>query len=817
MRNILLCCFAIASLNLQAQVKGRVTDAQSGSPLPYATVSLFSATDSLLLDGAITDDAGLFTIDAKPASYFAKVEFLAYEAIFIEKIEVKKAPLDLGSIKLKPSSTLLNEVVVEAEKSTMQMGLDKRVFNVGKDLANAGGNAAELLSNIPSVQVDVEGNVSLRGSANVRILIDGKPSGLVSVNGSGGLQQLQGSLIERVEIITNPSARYEAEGVGGIINIILKKEQRNGFNGSVDLVAGHPSNLGLALNVNYRHDRLNFFINYGITRRTSPGDGSLFQKNFPGDTLFGYNQTRESDQVVFAQNARAGLDFYLNPKNTLTASYSLRRTDGDRTVDMTFRDFAGTESNIVNIFTRRQAEFEREPYSEYALAYKKTFDKKGQEFIAEVRVLDYWESSDQDYTEKFYDTDFNPSGQPDRLQNSYNYESERQYLVQADYVQPIGKEGKVEGGLRSSMRDMDNDFLLQEQVNGVWETLPGFDDRFLYLENIHAAYGIFGNRIGNFGYQAGLRAELTGISTELVESKQLNERNYANFFPSAHLTYELPKENAMQVSYSRRIRRPRYNDLSPFITYSDERNFWSGNPDLNPEFTDAYELGHIKYFEQGNLSSSIYYRYTTGKIERIRRVDDEGIAATRPENLSTEDAFGLEFTSAYNPAKWVKLDGNFNFFRSITDGGNLNADFQADTYSWFARITSRFTFWKNTDLQVRGNYEAKMQTTQGYRKPLAYLDLALSQDLLKNNATITLNVSDVFNSRRHRHVTEGATFYTYNDGQSRTRQINLTFSYRLHQQKRRSRCLRKGRGSWGWQLKSCPRLAHIQLKRVFLS
>lgn len=794
MKSCFITIFTISCLYLQAQVSGKVTDSQTGSPLPYATISLFSKSDSLLVDGTISDDNGGFSIDAKPGSYFAKIEFLAYEHSFVDKIELKKAPIDIGNIALAPEATQLNEVVVQAEKSTMQMSLDKRVFNVGKDLANAGGNAAELLSNIPSVQVDVEGNVSLRGSANVRILIDGKPSGLVSVNGSGGLQQLQGSLIERVEVVTNPSARYEAEGVGGIINIVLKKEQRNGFNGSVDLVAGQPKNYGLALNVNYRHDRLNFFINYGINYRTSPGDGSIYQLSFPSDTVFGYRQTRESNQNVFAQNARAGLDYYFNSKNILTAAYSLRRTDGDRFVDMTFRDFSGTPDNLTGIFTRRQAEFEREPYSEYALSYKKTFDRKDQEFTAEVRVLDYWESSDQDYTEKFYDTNFQPTGEPDRLQYSYNYESERQYLFQADYLQPFGKEGKVEGGFRSSLRDMDNDFILAELTNNVWDTLPGFDDRFIYLENIHAAYGIYGNKMGKIGYQVGLRAELTDIKTELVEADSVNARNYSNLFPSAHLTYELPSENAMQLSYSRRVRRPRYNELSPFITYSDERNFWSGNPNLNPEFTDAYELGHIKYFEQGSLSSSMYYRHTKGKIERIRRVDEEGIAATRPENLSTEDAFGLEFTTAYNPFKWWKLDGNFNFFRSITDGGNLGADFQADTYSWFARLTSRFTFWKNTDLQLRGQYEAKQQTTQGYRKPMAYLDLAISRDILKNNATLTLNVSDLFNSRRHRHVSEGETFYTYNDGQWRRRQVNLTFSYRLHQQKKKKSVFEEGEG-----------------------
>ncbi|MCF8281526.1 MAG: outer membrane beta-barrel family protein, partial [Bacteroidales bacterium] len=269
-------------------------------------------------------------------------------------------------------------------------------------------------------------------------------------------------------------------------------------------------------------------------------------------------------------------------------------------------------------------------------------------------------------------------------------------------------------------------------------------------------------------------------------------RDYKNLFPSAHLTYDLPNDNAVQVSYSRRVRRPRYRDLSPFVTYSDDRNYWSGNPDLSPEYTDAYELGHIKYFEQGSLSSSMYYRHTTGKIERIRRVDEAGNAATRPENLSTEDAFGLEFTAAYDLTKWWKIDGNFNFFRSITDGGNLGASFQADAYNWFTRFTTRFTFWKNTDLQLRGNYEAKEQTTQGYRKPNWFLDLAMSQDILKKNATLTLNIRDLFNTRRHQHVSEGATFYTESDWQWRRRQVNLTFSYRLHQQKKKGGGMEEG-------------------------
>jgi outer membrane receptor protein involved in Fe transport len=782
---LLLLLLLFSSPLLSQTLRGKITDARSGEPLPYATISLFSAADSSLVDGTSSEENGTFLLTTRAGRYFARIEFLSCEPALINDIVLEKTTLDLGTIALQPTAATLDEVVVQAERSTMQLSLDKRVFNVGKDLANAGGNAAELLSNIPSIQVDVEGNVSLRGSGNVRILIDGKPSGLVSMSGSSGLQQLQGNLVERVEIITNPGARYEAEGVGGIINIILKKERKNGLNGAFDLITGHPDNFGIAANLNYRREKLNFFLNYGIAYRRSPGDGSVFQRSFPGDTTFLYRQTNTRDNEGLNQNIRGGLDFFLNSSNTFTAAYTWRRSDGIRIMNIRYTDFIFNENTPTAISTRRQDEKETEPNSELALSHKKKFKGEGHELLTEIRIIDYWEDSDQDFTEQYFLPDGSASGKADLLQNSYNYETERQYLLQADYVYPFSKDGKIEFGLRSSFRDMDNDFRVTELVNDVWQPLPGLKNRFLYDENIHGAYGSFGHKSGRFSYQLGLRAELTDVTTELVETKQVNPRDYANLFPSAHFTYDLPRENAVQLSYSRRVRRPQYYDLSPFVTYSDNRNYWGGNPDLDPEFTHAFETGHIKYLENGSLSSSVYYRYTTGKIERIRRVDAEGNAATRPENLSNEHAFGLDCTAAWTPLDWWKLDGNVNFFRAITDGGNLGTTFSRDTYSWFGRLTSRFTFFKNTDLQLRGNYEAKQRIPQGIRKPFYFLDVALSRDVLKKNGTITLNVSDVFNSRRYRTVAEGDTFYTYTDFQWRRRQVNLTFSYRLHQQKKK--------------------------------
>ena len=497
----------------------------------------------------------------------------------------------------------------------MELALDKKIFNVGKDLANAGGTASDILSNIPSVSVDGEGNVKLRGSDNVRILIDGKPSGLVSFKGGAGLQQLQGSLVDKVEVITNPSARYEAEGMSGIINIVLKKDRRQGFNGSFDLIAGNPDNFGAGANVNYRKDKINFFLNYALAYRLQPGRSKTYQEVYDGPTTRILEQTNKGRMRAANNSINGGLDYYFDDKNIFTASYLWRRSDARRITDNNYKDYINSLSNLYNTTDRQQDETEDEPNSEYALSYKRSFEKKGHELLIDARYLDYWEHSDQTFTQKSVFADGIINKVNSRTQKSLNDETEKQWLFSADYVQPFGKEGKYELGVRSSFRDMSNDFFVTEQDSmGIYLPLDSLNNNFLYDENINAAYAIIGNKIKRFSYQFGLRAEQTDIKTTLAQTNESNPRNYANLFPSAHFTYKLANENSLQISYSRRVRRPRYNDLSPFVTFSDNRNFFSGNPDLNPEFTDAYDLGHVKFFEKGSFASSLYYRYTTGKL-----------------------------------------------------------------------------------------------------------------------------------------------------------------------------------------------------------
>lgn len=775
-----------AQAGRKAVVKGKILDSLSSAPLAFASIRIFDADDKKLVNGTITSESGEFAIDVPFGNYYAEIEFMGYQSHTSKRFVVGdgNTQFNLGSITLSASVNTLDEVVVQAEKSSMELSLDKKIFNVGKDLANAGGTASDILMNIPSVQVDPEGGIRLRGSSNVRILIDGKPSGLVSFKGGSGLQQLQASMIERVEVITNPSARYEAEGMAGIINIVLRKERNQGFNASFELITGAPANFGGAANLNYRHKKVNFFINYGIAYRVQPGDGTLYQEVYDDGNTSYLKQRNEGTITGFNNNIRGGIDFYFTENSILTGSYLFRRSDATRATDIRYELFKNELSSLDSLETRRQDEEETEPNSEYSLIYKKSFGEKDHEFIAEVKYLDNWESSYQLFTHKYFGEDGNEDNSRGTLERSLNDEYEKQLLLQVDYIRPFADGGKLETGLRSSSREMVNDFVVGRQdPAGTFIPLAGLDNVFLYDENIHAAYGILAKKGSRLSYQAGLRAEYTDVKTTLQETNEVNPRKYANLFPSVHITYNLAKENAIQGSYSRRVRRPFYNDLSPFMTLSDSRNFFSGNPDLDPEFSNAFEVGHIKYFEKGSFTSAVYHRSTRGKIERIRTVDAEGNSTTFPQNLKSEEASGAEFTSEFSIRPWWKFDVNLNFFYAEIDATNISSTYDATTYSWFARQTSRFLLPHNLDIQLRGNYEAPQKTAQGKRLALYYVDFSLSKDVFKGNGTIHFNVLDVFNTRRMRSVTEGVNFYTEGDSQFRKRQLNLTLAYRIRQSK----------------------------------
>ncbi len=777
-------------------ISGQVLDSESSNPLEFATISIYSKKDDKVVSGGITDESGKFSIESKPGPQYAIVEFIAYKATKIESIEINRETrsADLGIINLQADAEILNEVEVTAEKSSMQMSLDRRIFNVGKDLANRGGTALDILDNVPSVTVDIDGGIELRGSANVRMLIDGKPSGIIGVGGTNGLRTIPANMIERVEVITNPSAKYEAEGMSGIINIVLKKNQKSGFNGSVDLTAGYPYTAGIAANLNYRKDKFNFFINYGLMYRENPGSGFRNQDFLnSSDTLEISRQKRNHVRSGLSNTVRFGADYYFTEQSVLTTSFQYKTAEEDNSSTISYDDFLVNEDFQILNTIRTDAEVEQEDKIEYALTYTKKYKERNHEFVADFRYQDNRETEFSDLVEKYQSF----QGQPDGInlnQRSNNAEGERKYILQADYTKPFSKESKIEMGVRGSLRQIRNDFIVEQySVNDeVWLPLAGFTNDFIYDENIYAGYLIYGNKINRFSYQVGLRSEYTDVRTELVNSNEINPRDYLSLFPSAHVGYELSEGNSIQLSYSRRVRRPRFWDLNPFFTFSDPRNFFSGNPDLDPEFIDSYELGYMKIWEKGTLNSSIYYRQSKDVIQRQITVNPDGTTLRRPENLGSSEDFGLEVNGSFRPNKKVQVNANLNFFRSIIDGGSFGT---ADTYSSSARASSRFSLPKEIDAQVTLNYRAPRETTQGKRFAITSIDLAFSKEILKKNGTLTLSVKDLLNSRRRRGITDIVGYYSEEEFQWRSRQIILSLNYRINQKKKRGG--RRGGGDQG--------------------
>ncbi len=802
-----LVCLGIDDLKAQDKgsmplIKGEVAD-PSGSNLEFATVSLFQLSDSTLIGGALTDAKGMFEVQGKPVPMYAVVEFLGY----ITRILNIAAPvagvkeINLGRIRLEPDAVALDAVEIVAEKSETVFALDRKIFNVGKDLTNKGGTAQDVLDNVPSVTVDADGAVSLRGSGNVRILIDGKPSGLIGT-GASGLRSIPSNMIDRIEVITNPSARYEAEGMSGIINIVLKKDQRGGLNGSFEVSGGWPENYGIGSNINYRKGKTNFFVNYGMNYNENPSEGYLYQENTHSDTIDALYIVRDGLRVRLANSIRTGMDFSLTDKQTLTGSLLYRYADSDNSTPIRYYShaFYGMESRgrqlvpALDYTLRLEDEKESSPTLEYNLDYINRLNNEGHEWKASVQYSSNAETESASYDQSLYINDAFEGFS--LMQRSLNDEDQENLVMQTDYVRPFGKDSRLEAGLRSQLRRIANDYLVEENINEVWQQLAAFSNQFRYNEEVHAAYATYGAKIKKLSYQGGLRFEYSGIRTELLGTGESNPRDYTNLFPSGHLNYEFPGQNQVQLSYSRRIQRPRFWDLNPFFTFADNRNIFSGNPNLNPEFTNSYEIGHIKYWEKGNIGTNIFWRSTSDVIQRVTQFRNDGTTLSLPLNLATSVNAGIEWLFAYTASSWLKLDGNLNVFRNVIEGSYQGEDLSADSYSWFGRIGSRFNFWKNADFQLRFNYRAPVDIPQGRQLEQYIIDIAFSKDFLQNNATFTIAARDLLNSRRRNTEIYSDNYYQRVDQQWRRAPITATFSYRLNMKKEKKKT---GRGEGDYE------------------
>ncbi len=430
------------------KITGKVEDSSNGIPLEFATVSIFTL-DSNLVTGGLVDSKGFFSIEVKPDKYYAIIQFISYQPKTIPDIVISPTNkvYNIGTISLSPVATSLNEVTVTAEKSEMVFHLDKKVFNVGKDLSNTGKSALEIMDNIPSVTVDLEGNISLRGSQSLQILVDGKPSGMVSAGNTDALRNIQGNMIDRIEIIANPSARYEAEGMAGIINIVLKKDQQKGVNGSFEASAGYPHEYALGANVNFRREKINYFLNYNIRYNERPGGGHAYQEYTLPDTSYITRINQDRLRSGLSNHLRGGIDYFLNPKNTLSGSFILGIDNQLNISDLTYNDSRFEDDVLLYTTHRQDREMEDRYDLEFTLNYEKTFSNKEHKLTVFTHYIQKSETEDNDILESI---EYIPGNELirewDTIQRVLNEENERIFLIQTDYVHPFGNKGKFETG-----------------------------------------------------------------------------------------------------------------------------------------------------------------------------------------------------------------------------------------------------------------------------------------------------------------------------------------------------------------------------------
>ncbi|AVR46159.1 TonB-dependent receptor [Christiangramia fulva] len=781
-------------------VTGKVIDDALNVPLEYATISIVDVNDPKKITGDVTNAMGEFSVDVPEGTYNIIVEFISYESKTFNNVPIND-DLNLGTIKLGLGSENLDEVVVRAETTQVDIRLDKKIYTIGKDLTTAGGTVSDALNNVPSVTVDIDGTISLRGNENVRILINGKPSAIAGYGSTDVLQQLPADAIEKVEVITSPSARYGAEGTAGILNIILRKDKTLGFNGSLSLNAGIPANAGVSGNVNYRNKNFNIFNTTGYRYFEAPGNGyfDTKYKNAANNEFDRIIEDRDMQRLNRNFNFNLGMEYYLTDRSSLTGSFFYRAgEDRDKTTNVSDY-FMNSEKAFGS--TRIERENQDEKDYQFALNYVNKLDDNGQKLTADFQ----YETGKENQISRINEVEnYNNINYDGRLfdERITNDEDQTEYLLQADYVLPFGEDSQFEAGYRGNWENTVTDYkLYQENENGNLELNTELTNVFDYTENVNAFYTQYGSKFGDFSFLLGLRLENTQLKGKInseIPADQLEQvfgfpidtdfdNNYLGLFPTVNFIYELAENENITLGYNRRINRPRGWFINPFPSRSSNNNIFQGNPNLRPSYSNAFDLGYLKDWEKLTFSSSVYYQHETNSFERIQEnVEGTNIIRTIPVNLSTQDRFGGELGLLYNPAKWLRMNGSFNFFQFETQGEFAGKSYYAKNNSWFARFSSKVTLPAKIDWQTNASYRGAAQDVQGTRDGIFSLDLAFSKDILNDNATLSLNVRDLFNSRKYSGYTITDEIERYSEFQWRRGQsFNLSFIYRFNQQKKR--------------------------------
>ena len=767
-------------------ISGVISSLDNDELLEYATITLLNPQDKSVITGGISDNLGKFSIPVKVGTYDVLIEFISFKNLTLDKVELNNN-IDLGKIRLELDYEALGEVEIIAEETTVEVKLDKKIYTVGRDLSVRGGNAGDVLDNIPSVSVDLEGNILLRGNDAARILINGKPSSLVGID-SKFLQQLPSDAIEKVEVITSPSARYEAQGSGGIINIILRKSKKLGLNGSLSSSVGDPKRNALSSNLNYRNGKLNFFNSSGWNDNLSPGGGYNNSEYYNGDepnTFFEEDRQRERSRSGYFLNN--GIEWYLSDNTSIVGSFFYNKADSENVQNNFINQVDSFGGDILNQTIQTENEISNDFNREYNFNYETNFDDTGQKLTVDIQF---------DNSEDYENGDVLRDNELDEVINTK--EESNSYLIKADYVYPIGDNKQFEAGIRISEDDNITDYKVFENIDSEIVEDEDQSNIFQYKEQINALYTQYGVKVEDkYSFLVGLRVENTIKDINQLTTQDYINKNETGLFPTFNFGLELDENETLTFGYNRRIRRPWSRFINPFPSKTSPLNIFRGNPDLNPTYSNNIDFGYLKRFESSfTINTSAYFQRSTDTYNFINQENGETVQLNGveipvverfPINLSTNERFGFELNLSYRKGRKWNINSNFNLYTNKVVGSYEDLVFDNESLSWSFRLNNKLTLPGKIEWQTRMNYRGPEETAITKRDGNFSVDLAFSKELFNDNASLTFNVRDLLDQGGWKTETFNQTFYNDSEYRWRQRSYTLNFTYRFNQKKNQNR------------------------------
>ena len=764
-------------------VSGRVVDAVTGESLPGSTVEVNLSADSTFVTGTATAIDGTFSIEGlSSGTYYVRISFVGYATAHVEDVRLDDATPEagLGRIALEPETTELDEVEVSAEREYVQFGIDRTIYNTQEQPVNMGGSSLEILENIPSIEVDIDGNISLRGNQSVTVYLNGRPAPMSGESLTSFLSGLAAADIERVEVIPNPSARFEPDGSSGILNIVLKRDRGFGWGGGVNASANTRGRMGGSVNTRYGTGDLNIFTNYGLRYRTREGSGWRYRENRYLDPLTILRQDMWDESDGLSHYLNSSMEYSFTESSTLSMSAILSRTTGDGEEFDEYAEF-DADMNPTERYTRDTDESDSRFGMDYRADFKHVFTPRSHELSVEAQYEDDSDDERQRFLETLMSTDepSAPGSIADR-QTVDEWEREREFSFDVDYVRPISEKISAEAGLEADLEWVDNRFFSESlDENGLFTPDSDLNNRFVYAEQQYTAYGVVSADLGKFGAQVGLRFEHAVTNFDLRTTSETFENAYVSLFPSLHLSYEPALGTSIRAAYSKRVRRPNEWQLNPFGDYEDPMSRRMGNPYLTPEYTHSMELSLLRLGESYTITVSPYLRYTVDEIEWRESITDDGVSILTFENFATETSWGAEFITSLTLGQWLKGELSTNLFKQVTEAGDLSAELSNDAIGFRSRLSSTIDVVGGLRMQVSQRYSSPRDIPGGRISARTSTDIALRREWLSDRLSIGLRVRDLFGDTDNFIERDMERYYQELFRERQDRSIQLSVRYTL--------------------------------------